>query len=71
MPDMARPKKINGYDHYEIESAADSLIRAEEIRNNPKLYPLAMKEVQKKAAAAQQAANVRKKLAAAFPRKKS
>ena len=31
-------KKIGGFDKYEVESAADTLIRAEEIRLQPKLF---------------------------------
>jgi hypothetical protein len=36
------------YEEYEICSAVDCLIRAEEIKKNPDLYPLVMKELEKK-----------------------
>ena len=39
-------KKIDGYEKYEIESAADTLVRAETIRlKEKKLYKLALAEV--------------------------
>jgi len=62
-----QPKKTGGFEKYEIDSAADSLIRAEEIRADSKLHPLAMRAVKAKAVAAERAASIRKKLAAAFP----
>ena len=64
----SQPKKIGGFEKYEIDSAADTLIRAEEIKADMKLFPLAMKAVKTKATAAEKAASVRKKLADAFPR---
>jgi len=48
-------KKINGFEKYEIESAARTLIEAEEIRRKPKLYVLAKKEVQRQIVAGQAA----------------
>jgi len=42
-----RDKKINGYDSYDIENAADTLIRAETMKlKEKKLYKLALAELQ-------------------------
>ncbi len=49
---MNGEKKIKGYEKYEIESAADSLIRAKEIINDKKFYPLVKAELKRKAEAA-------------------
>ncbi|MFA5152424.1 MAG: hypothetical protein WC554_07705 [Clostridia bacterium] len=62
-------KKINGFSEYQIEDAARTLIRAEEIRNDKKLFPLAQKELVKQAQAAADAAvenKVSKKLKETF-----
>ena len=40
-------KKINGFDHYEIENAARTLMEAIEIRKKSKLFALAKKEANK------------------------
>ena len=40
-------KKINGFEKYEIESAAEALMRAIKIRKDPKLFPLAQKAAAK------------------------
>lgn len=45
-------KKIDGFDKYEVENAADTLIRAEEIRLQPKLFKVARKFVVRKRIAA-------------------
>lgn len=52
---MSHNKKIKGYDSWEIEGAADTLIRAQELRADKVLFNLAQAEVRKKAAAAQAA----------------
>lgn len=59
-------KKVDGYEKYEIESAARTLIEAKEIEGDSKLYPLAKKQLKKQAAAALAAAkeaNVEAKVA--------
>ncbi len=46
---MADSKKIQGYEVYEIESAADTLVRAETMRiKDKKLYKLALVELKKR-----------------------
>lgn len=63
---MASDKnKINGFDKWEIESAADSLIKAETIRNDKRkgYYDTVQKEVVRKAEDADQAAAVANKVA--------
>ena len=59
-PTMANNDKINGFDKWEIESAADSLIKAESIRNDKRkrFYDTVQKQVVKKAKDADQAAVV-------------
>lgn len=56
-------KKIDGFDKWEIESAARTLMEAIEIRKKPKLLALAQKETLKIAKLAQEAA-LEKKVAA-------
>jgi len=42
-------EKIQGYEAYEIESAADTLVRAETMRlKDKKLYKLALAELKKR-----------------------
>lgn len=54
---MAESKKIDGFDKWEIESAARTLMEAIEIKSKkPKLFALAKKEALKQAKLAQQAA---------------
>lgn len=43
-------------EQWEIESAADSVIRAQEVKADKKLYPKVKKELVKRAKAAKQAA---------------
>ncbi len=46
---MENPKKIQGYEKYEIEAAADTLVRAETMRmKDTKLYKLALDELKKR-----------------------
>jgi len=46
---MADSKKVQGYEVYEIESAADTLVRAETIKiKDKKLYKLALAELKKR-----------------------
>ena len=66
VPEMAcehEPKKIDGFDKYEIESAAHTLMESIEIRKKPKLLALAKKEALKQAKLAEEAA-LEKKVAA-------
>jgi len=59
--EVSKSDKINGYDSWEVRSKADTLIEAEEIKNgDPKLYSTVLDEVQKKATAAQEAADKKK-----------
>jgi len=68
-------KKIGGFERYEVESAADTLIRAKEIEQDKKLFPLAVKMVKEKADVAMAVARAKKGLAETFtstsPRRKS
>ena len=65
-------KKINGFDKWEVESAARSLIEAIEVRKKPKLFALAKKEAMKQAklaiVAAQEKA-VNAKIVSQIPKK--
>lgn len=66
-------KKINGFDHYEIENAARTLMEAIKIRKDTKLFPLAQKEAMKQAKLAEAAALEKKvsaKLLQTFGKKK-
>ena len=56
-------KKINGFDKWEVESAARTLMEAIEIKGKPKLFALAKKEAKKQAKLAEAAA-LEKKVAA-------
>ena len=62
---MAHNDKINGFDKWDIESAADTLIKAETIRNDKRkgYYGTVQKAVVKKAKDADQAAAVANKVA--------
>ena len=42
---MAKPEKIDGFDKWEVEGAASTLVEAEIIRLKPKLYAAAQKVV--------------------------
>ena len=53
-------KKIDGFDKWEVESAARTLMEAIEIRRKPKLFVLAQKEALKQAKLAQAAAMEKK-----------
>lgn len=45
-------EKINGFDKWEVESGARTLIEAKEIRKRPKFYKTVLAEVGKQAKAA-------------------
>lgn len=62
--------KHNTHDKFEIENAADSLIRAEEVKADASLFKAAQAQVKKKATAAERAANIKRKLADTFSSKK-
>jgi len=65
-------KKINGFDKYEVEGAARTLIEAIEIRKKPKLFALAKKEAMKQAKLAQIAASekaINAKIVSQIPKK--
>lgn len=60
-PMIDRPKKIGGFDKYEVESAARTLMDAEKIKaGSSKFYAVAKKECDKIAEAAQRAATEKK-----------
>lgn len=60
-----RNDKIGGFDKYDVEDSVRTLIRAEEIKNNDeKFYAVVLKEVEKTAKAAAEAA-AQKQVAAA------
>ena len=66
---MEHGKKVAGYDHYEIEAGARTLIEAQEIKKKPKFYAAVKKELVKQAKAANAAAleaKVGKKLKETF-----
>ena len=46
-------KKIDGFDKWEVEGAASTLIEAKEITKRPKFYKTVLKEVDKQIKAAQ------------------
>jgi len=51
-----KPKKIGGFDRYEVEGAARTLIEAQEIKAKPKFLAVVIKEVERQALAAERAA---------------
>jgi hypothetical protein len=56
---------------YEIEEGARTILRAEEVRADKKLFPKVQKELERQAAAAQRAAlegRIRAKMKKAFPK---
>ncbi|MDD5501973.1 MAG: hypothetical protein PHH26_00730 [Candidatus Thermoplasmatota archaeon] len=55
-PKTVQSPKIDGIDKWEVENAADALIRANEVKANPKLLKAAHKVLISKAAAATKAA---------------
>lgn len=59
---MASGDKINGFDKYDIENSARTLIDAEKIRNDKRkeFYPTVLKELDKQIKAAEEAALVAK-----------
>lgn len=66
---MDKSKKIDGFDKWEIESGARTLIEAQAIEKRPKFYEAVKKELVKQAKAAQAAAleaKVSKKLKGTF-----
>jgi len=62
-PEVTQQKKLDGFDKWEVESAARTLIEAIEIRSKPKFFAAVKKEVRRQAARARQAA-LEKKVAA-------
>lgn len=64
---------VKSNDTWEIESATDSVIRAQEVRADKKLWPKVKKELAKRLTAAQKAAQeagVKVGMKKAFPEKK-
>jgi hypothetical protein len=59
-----QPEKINGFDKYDVESDARTLIKAKELENtDKKYYETLIAEVEKTAKAATEAAAVKTKAA--------
>jgi|GEM_PF-5940965 hypothetical protein len=50
-----KPKKIDGFDEWEVREAANTLKRAFEIKDKPKLFAAARKMLRKETAAAEKA----------------
>lgn len=44
-----KPKKIGGYDRWDVTSAVDTLNRAQEIQDDPKFLKVVLGEMDKKA----------------------
>lgn len=60
-------EKIEGYDKWDVQNDASTLINAEEIKNKDKKYfAVVMKEVDKKAKASAEAALVKQEAAASL-----
>lgn len=55
------PKKKKGYDDYEIEDAVRTLIRAEEIKQDPKLMKACSSDLAKKVKAIKSVAQIKAK----------
>lgn len=53
---MAESDKIDGFDKYEVESGARTLIEVQEIQNKPKFYAAVKKELARQVKAVQEAA---------------
>ena len=45
MPESEKPKKIGGYDRWEVTNAVDTLKRAKEIEANPKFLKVVLGEM--------------------------
>ncbi len=53
-----KDKKINGFDEFEIDDAARTLLRAEEIKQDPKLMEAVKPKLEKQAKAVVSAAQI-------------
>ena len=58
--EIGRPKKIEGFDRYDVEDGARTLIKAQEIKAKPKFLAVVINECERQAAAAQRAAMEKK-----------
>ena len=56
MSDKVEVEKINGMDKWEVQSAVDTLIRAEEIKNDSKLLSAVKRLMEEKVKATSEAA---------------
>lgn len=54
--ELGKSKKIEGFDRWEVESAARTLIEAEEIRSKPKFLKVVLKEVDRQVKVAERVA---------------
>lgn len=54
----AKPKKIGGYDRWDVESAVDTMRRAAEIKADPKFLKVVVNEMNKKADTLEDEANL-------------
>ena len=66
---MNKPEKKNGFEKYEIEGACDTLLRAEEIKQNPKLMAEVLKQMGKKKKAYDSIASLKAKRDEMFTQK--
>ena len=55
MPSLEKTKKIDGFDEWEVRGAANTLVEAERIKNNPKLLKAAKKIASENAIATNEA----------------
>ncbi len=62
MPTVEQSPKIDGIDKYEVENAAETLRRTQELRLKPKLLTAARKVLRQQQKATQQALNWAAKL---------
>lgn len=73
VPTEMAEEKINGFDKWEVESGARTLIEAKEIIKRPKFYKTVLKEVDRQIKAAQEVAieaRTKKRLKQTFGKKK-
>ena len=60
---LSKPKKIGGYDRYEVEDAGRTLKRSEEIKADPKFLKVVLMEMDKEADKTEKTASTIRKTA--------
>lgn len=58
---MDKPKKIGGFDRWEVESAVRTLREAEEVKAKPKFLKVVLAEMDREATRTEKTANVIRK----------